>query len=91
MKYAVLQTTRYKKELKKALKRGHDINLIKAVVHKLASGEPLDAKHRDHSLSGSFAGFRECHITPDWLLVYLIENGIMTLTLTRTGSHSDLF
>jgi mRNA interferase YafQ len=49
------------------------------------------AKHRDHSLSGSFAGFRECHITPDWLLVYLIENDIMTLTLTRTGSHSDLF
>lgn len=91
MKYAILQTTRYKKELKKALKRGHDINLIKAVVFKLASGEPLEAKHKDHSLSGSFAGFRECHITPDWLLIYLIENDIMTLTLTRTGSHSDLF
>lgn len=91
MKYVILQTTRYKKELKKALKRGHDINLIKAVVSKLANGEPLEAKHKDHLLSGSFAGFRECHITPDWLLVYLIENDIMTLTLTRTGSHSDLF
>jgi mRNA interferase YafQ len=91
MKYVILQTTRYKKELKRALKRGHDINLIKAIVLKLANGDPLDAKHKDHSLSGSFAGFRECHITPDWLLIYLIENDIMTLTLTRTGSHSDLF
>jgi mRNA interferase YafQ len=91
MKYAIIQTTRYKKELKKVLKRGHDVNLIKAIVLKLANGVPLEVKHRDHALSGSFAGFRECHITPDWLLVYLIENDIMTLTLTRTGSHSDLF
>jgi mRNA interferase YafQ len=91
MKYAILQTTRYKKELQKALKRGHDINLIKAVVLKLANGDPLGPKHKDHPLSGSFSGFRECHITPDWLLVYLIENERLTLTLTRTGSHSDLF
>lgn len=91
MKYVILQTTRYKKELKRTLKRGHDINLIKAIVLKLANGDPLDAKHKDHSLSGSFAGFRECHIAPDWLLIYLIENDIMTLTLTRTGSHSGLF
>jgi len=91
MKYAILQTTRYKKELKRALKRGHDINLIKAVVFELARGEPLEVKHKDHPLSGVFSGFRECHITPDWLLVYLIEDDIMTLTLTRTGSHSDLF
>jgi mRNA interferase YafQ len=91
MKYAIIQTTRYKKELKKVLKRGNDINLIKTVVLKLANGVPLEVKHRDHPLAGSYAGFRECHITPDWLLIYLIENDIMTLTLTRTGSHSDLF
>ena len=91
MKYAILQTTRYKKDLKRALKRGHYINLIKVVVLKLASGEPLGVKHKDHPLSGVFSGFHECHITPDWLLVYLIEDDIMTLTLTLTGSHSDLF
>jgi len=91
MKYAIIQTTRYKKELKKVLKRGNDINLIKAVVFKLANGVSLEVKHCDHPLAGSYAGFRECHITPDWLLIYLIENDIMTLTLTRTGSHSDLF
>ena len=91
MKYVVAQTSLYKRELKRAVRRGCDLNAIKAVVHQLAEGQLLPSRHRDHALSGNFAGFRECHITPDWLLVYLIEDKTLTLTLTRTGSHSDLF
>jgi len=91
MKYAVLQTSLFKRELKRAAKRGCDMDLLKAVVAVLAEGKPLAQKHRDHALSGTFSGFRECHITPDWLLVYLVDNGQLVLTLTRTGSHSDLF
>ena len=91
MKYTVTQTSQYKRDLKRAVRRGCEISLIKAVVMQLADGEPLSARHRDHALAGRFVGFRECHITPDWLLVYLIENNRLILTLTRTGSHSDLF
>lgn len=91
MKYAVAQTSQYKRELKRAVRRGCDLNAIKAVVRQLADGEALSPRHRDHALTGRFSGFRECHITPDWLLVYLIEGKTLTLTLTRTGSHSDLF
>ena len=72
-------------------KRGLDISLLDDVVDTLRQGKELDEKYRDHSLSGNFASFRECHIKPDWLLVYLIENDILTLTLVDTGSHSDLF
>jgi mRNA interferase YafQ len=91
MKYRVLQTSQYKRELKRAVRRGRDICLVKRVVADLAEGRLLAAKHRDHALSGSFAGFRECHIAPDWLLVYALDSGRLILTLTRTGSHSDLF
>jgi mRNA interferase YafQ len=91
MTYTVLQTSHFKRELKRAAKRGCDMGLLKAVVALLAEGKPLAEKHRDHALSGTFSGFRECHITPDWLLVYLVDNGQLVLTLTRTGSHSDLF
>ena len=59
--------------------------------YKLANGEPLDDKHHDHALSGDWIGHRECHILPDWLLVYRIEDDVLVLTLTRTGTHSDLF
>ena len=72
-------------------KRGLDINLLDDVIDQLRQGIPLDAKYRDHELSGNFAGYRECHVKPDWLLMYLIENDILTLTLIDTGSHSDLF
>ena len=58
---------------------------------KLANGEPLDEKHKDHPLSGDWIGHRECHILPDWLLVYRIEDEVLVLTLSRTGTHSDLF
>jgi len=91
MKFSILQTSQYKRELKRAVKRGCDISLLKTVVALLAEGIPLATKYRDHALTGKFSGFRECHVTPNWLLVYLIDNGRLVLTLTRTGSHSDLF
>ena len=72
-------------------KRGLDLSLLNDVVDTLRHGKQLDEKYRDHGLSGNFQGFRECHIKPDWLLVYLIENDILTLTLVDTGSHADIF
>ena len=72
-------------------KRGLDLSLLNDVVDTLRQGKQLDEKYRVHGLSGNFQGFRECHIKPDWLLVYLIENDILTLTLVDTGSHADIF
>ena len=91
MKYVVKPSSRFAKDLKTVKKRGYDISLIKDVIEKLADGEKLPQKNRDHALSGDFAGCRECHITPDWLLVYKITDETMYLYLTRTGTHSDLF
>lgn len=71
-------------------KRGLNLSLLDEVVELLASGKKLPSKYRDHALKGNFTGFRECHIQPDWLLIYLIEDDILTLTLVDTGSHSDL-
>lgn len=68
-----------------------NITLLKDIITKLANSEPLGARHKDHPLSGDWIGHRECHIQPDWLLVYRIENDILVLTLSRTGTHSDLF
>ena len=84
-------TNAYKKNYKLMIKRGLDISLLDTVVDTLRRGKPLDGKYRDHGLTGNFAGFRECHIKPDWLLVYLIENDVLTLTLVDTGTHSDIF
>ena len=84
-------TAQFKKDLKLIRKRGYDIDLLGSVIDKLINNVPLDIKHNDHALKGKFTGFRECHITPDWLLIYLVEDDILVLTLTRTGSHSDLF
>ncbi len=72
-------------------KRGLDLSLLDDVVDTLLQGKQLDEKYRDHELSGKLKGFRECHVKPDWLLVYLIENDILTLTLVDTGTHSDIF
>lgn len=91
MKYTVKPTTKFQKDLKRAQKRGYDISLLTEIIKKLARGEQLPEKNKDHSLSGDYAGCRECHITPDWLLVYEIDNGEVILYLTRTGTHSDLF
>lgn len=91
MKYMVKPTTKFQKDLKRIQKRGYDISLLTDVIKKLANGERLSEKNRDHNLSGDYSGCRECHITPDWLLVYEVDNGELILYLTRTGSHSDLF
>lgn len=89
--YQVKFTTAYKKVYKLMKKRGLDISLLDEVVDLLRQGRQLEERYRDHGLTGDLAGFRECHIKPDWLLIYLIENDILTLTLIDTGSHSDLF
>lgn len=89
--YQVKFTTAYKKSYKLMQKRGLDMTALDIVVDTLRRGKTLDEKYRDHGLTGNFIGFRECHIKPDWLLIYLIENDILTLTLVDTGSHSDLF
>ena len=89
--YQVKFTTAYKKAYKLMKKRGLDISLLNEVVDLLRQGKQLEERYRDHGLAGNFAGFRECHIKPDWLLIYLIEDDILTLTLIDTGSHSDLF
>lgn len=91
MKYDLVLSTRFKKSLKLAQKRGLDISLLESVVEDLLNGFPLNEKYRDHALKGNWNGFRECHIQPDWLLIYLIEDDILTLTLVDTGTHSDLF
>ena len=91
MKYQIEVTSRFKKDYKLAQKRGLDMSQLEKVVEILALGEALPEKYLDHSLIGDYKGYRECHIHPDWLLVYKIQNDILILTLARTGSHSDLF
>lgn len=83
-------TTAYKKSYKLMKKRGKDLTLLDDVIDALRQGQVLEERYRDHELKGKFKGFSECHIQPDWLLIYLIENDILTLTLVDTGSHSDL-
>ena len=90
-KYTVKPTTQFKKDYKRDIKRGRKIELLEKIVELLAMGEALPEKNRDHELSGDWAGHRECHIQPDWLLVYRIEDDVLVLTLARTGTHSDLF
>ncbi len=89
--YTVKPTTRFQKDLKRLQKRGYDMALLTQVIKLLADGQELPPRNRDHSLSGNFAGCRECHIAPDWLLIYELVDTELILYLTRTGSHSDLF
>ena len=92
MKYGIRKTARYRKSLKKMLKRGKDIKKISAVVRMLAMGETLPPKYRDHALSGDLDGLRDCHIENDWVLLYFYTStGELVLTLSDTGIHSDLF
>lgn len=91
MRHEVVSTAKFRKDLKTAIKRGYNMDLLEAVVNSVAVGEELPATNDDHSLKGNWVGYRECHITPDWLLIYKIEDDILVLTLTRTGTHSDLF
>ena len=83
-------TTAYKKSYKLMKKRGKNLSLLEEGIDTLRQGKALEERFRDHELKGNLKGFRECHIQPDWLLIYLIENDILTLTLVDTGSHSDL-
>ncbi len=83
--------TAFKKDYKRIKKRGYDTRLLGKVVDMLANGKQLPAEYKDHSLSGDYKGCRECHISPDWLLVYEIVEEELLLYLTRTGTHSDLF
>ena len=91
MKYAVKFTSQFKKDINLAKKQGKNIDKLFEVIQQLANGETLDEKFRDHPLSGNYKGCRECHIEPDWLLIYEIINGVLVLMLYRIGSHSDLF
>ncbi|MBO4734528.1 MAG: type II toxin-antitoxin system YafQ family toxin [Clostridia bacterium] len=91
MKYEVRFTNQFKKDIKLAKKQGKDIDKLFDVIGILANGETLDEKYRDHDLSGNFKGCRECHIEPDWLLIYEIDNNVLILVLNRVGSHSELF
>ena len=89
--YQVKFTNKFKKSYKLMKKRGYDMKLLESIIDTLRQRKKLEAKHRNHALTGDFRGYHECHIKPDWLLVYLIENDILTLTMINTGSHSDLF
>lgn len=90
-KYIVKPTAQFKKDYKRALKRRMKMALLKDVIGALAMGEALPPKNHDHALTGKWEGHRECHILPDWLLVYRVENNVLVLTLVRSGSHSDIF
>lgn len=83
--------TTFKKDFKRIVKRGYDIRLLENVIEILANRETLPEKYKDHALIGEYSDCRECHITPDWLLIYKISDNELILYLTRTGSHSDLF
>lgn len=89
--YRIRPSAKFQKDLKRIQKRGYDITLLKDVLNLLVNGKILPIKYKDHNLSGNFKGCRECHITPDWLLIYEISDDELILYLTRTGSHSDLF
>lgn len=87
----IVWTTQFKRDYKLAMKRHLRIDLLDDVIRMLSRGELLPEKYRDHALTGNWIGYRECHLLPDWLLVYRIEDDILVLTLVRTGTHSDLF
>ena len=91
MKYTAKPTAKFQKDLKRIQKRGLDMDLLTAAIKILAAGDTLPVKYQDHPLSGHFIGCRECHIQPDWLLIYEIAESDLILYLTRTGAHADLF
>ena len=87
----IVWTNQFKKDYKLALKRHLDIELLDNIIRRLSRGETLPERNKDHALTGDWIGHRECHILPDWLLVYRVEDDVLVLTLARTGTHSDLF
>ena len=87
----IIPSNRFKKDLKLIKKRGYKIDALRTVINTLAAEEKLDGKYYDHALTGDLIGFRECHIEPNWLLIYRVEQNELALFLIRTGTHSDLF
>jgi mRNA interferase YafQ len=85
----IFQTSQFRKDFKKLKKRGKVIEKLKSVVNVISAGEPLEERHHDHPLSGKWTGSRDCHVEPDWILIYRVDGDC--LYLERTGSHSDLF
>ena len=90
-KYIVKPSKKFQKDLKKVKSRGYNINLLAEVIQLLEDGKTIPQRYQDHKLSGNFKGCRECHVLPDWLLIYEIVENELLLYLTRTGTHSDLF
>ena len=84
-------SSKFKKDFKTIVKRGYDVKRLEKVLELLCKEQTLPQKYHDHALTGNYKDHRECHITPNWLLIYKIEKDIFTLSLTRTGTHSDLF
>lgn len=91
MRLRIVTTAQFRRDYKRIKKRGYDLSLLEGVLDRLCAGQPLSASCRDHALAGSYKGFRECHVQPDWLLVYAIDGKRLILTASRTGAHSDLF
>ena len=87
----LVTTGQFRKDYKRVKKRGYDMGLLEKVISLLLKEQPLEERYRDHSLTGDYTGFRECHIMPDWLLIYAVDTGKLILTASRTGSHADLF
>lgn len=87
----LVTTGQFRKDYKRIKKRGYDFSLLEAIIDTLLSGQSLNHKYKDHLLSGNWSGYHECHIQPDWLLIYQISNDFLILSLSRTGTHSDLF
>ena len=87
----IVPSNQFKKDLKLAKKRGCKIDRLQKVVNTLAKEQKLDKKYQDHGLTGKYLGFRECHVEPDWLLIYRVSQDVLELFLFRTGTHSDLF
>ena len=87
----LVMTTQFRRDLKRIRKRGIDVAPLEVVLLALRRESPLTAKYRDHALTGDYIGFRECHVAPDWLLIYAVDRGQLILTASRTGSHADLF
>ena len=89
--YEIIVTNQFKKDYKQAIKRGLEIELLDEIIRILGKGEKLPEKNKDHALTGNWVGFRECNIKTNWLLIYKVEDNVLVLTLSRTGTHSDLF
>lgn len=87
----LVTTSTFRKDLKIIKKRGYDLSLIEFVIDELLKENTLPQKYKDHVLTGNYRGFRECHISPDWLLIYAVDKDKLVLIVSRTGTHSDLF